>query len=117
VPRAGIPVTFTWGSGPSAIQCTGVTDGLGLAVCFQNVNTAPGVVVPVTGAFRAYGRNYTVATSYAVNGDCAFAYPDFCLPNGLPPQTCAGIPYRNFIVLQPEPHGFDPDRNGLGCEG
>jgi micrococcal nuclease len=26
------------------------------------------------------------------------------------------IPYRDFKVLPPEPHGFDGDHDGIGCE-
>jgi len=26
------------------------------------------------------------------------------------------IPYRNFNVLPPDPHGFDGDHDGIGCE-
>jgi micrococcal nuclease len=29
---------------------------------------------------------------------------------------CSQIPYRNFKVLPPDAHGFDGDRDGVGCE-
>jgi micrococcal nuclease len=47
------------------------------------------------------------------------------LSRGLYPATSAGlncphIPYRNFgvrwDVAIPDPHGFDGNRNGVGCE-
>jgi micrococcal nuclease len=34
--------------------------------------------------------------------------------------NCPDIPYRNFRVrwdvANPDPHGFDGNRNGVGCE-
>jgi hypothetical protein len=116
-PRGGIPVAFAWGSGPSAFHCTSVTDSLGVAACLHHVSSGPaGEIVPVVAAFRAYGRDYTVTASYAVNGNCDLSYLEFCLPPGLPPQTCATIPYRDFLVLPPDTYGFDPDGDNIGCE-
>ena len=39
-----------------------------------------------------------------------------CIPS--PPQnlTCNDIGARNFEVLSPDPHGFDSDNDGIGCE-
>jgi micrococcal nuclease len=35
----------------------------------------------------------------------------------LPPGVdCADVPYRGFTVLQPDPHRFDGDYDGIGCE-
>ncbi|MCS7003377.1 MAG: thermonuclease family protein, partial [Dehalococcoidia bacterium] len=47
---------------------------------------------------------------------CDPAYPDICLAPPPPTLTCADIPFRNFRVLPPDPHRFDADRNGVGCE-
>ena len=33
-----------------------------------------------------------------------------------PDLDCGEISARNFVVLQPDPHGFDRDRDGIGCE-
>ncbi|MEM9748350.1 MAG: nuclease, partial [Actinomycetota bacterium] len=30
--------------------------------------------------------------------------------------NCGDIVHRSFLVLQPDPHGFDRDRDGIGCE-
>ncbi|RTH35131.1 nuclease, partial [Thermus scotoductus] len=29
---------------------------------------------------------------------------------------CGDIPFRNFKVLPPDPHRFDRDGDGVGCE-
>ena len=43
-------------------------------------------------------------------------YPDFCITPNSPDLDCADIPRRRFRVLQPDPHGFDRDQDGIGCE-
>ena len=49
-------------------------------------------------------------------GNCDPAYPDVCIPPPPPDLDCKDIPYRNFRVLPPDPHRFDRDRDGIGCE-
>jgi micrococcal nuclease len=29
---------------------------------------------------------------------------------------CPDVPYRRFRVVPPDPHNFDRDRDGIGCE-
>jgi endonuclease YncB( thermonuclease family) len=53
-------------------------------------------------------------------GNCDSSYPDVCIrPYAeVGDLDCADVPYRNFRVLAPDPHGFDGrDDDGLGCEG
>jgi len=50
-------------------------------------------------------------------GNCDPAYPDVCIPPPPPDLDCADIPYRKFRVLPPDPHHFDGDGDGIGCEG
>ena len=47
---------------------------------------------------------------------CDPSYPDVCIPPPPPDLDCKDIPYRNFRVLPPDPHHFDADRDGIGCE-
>jgi hypothetical protein len=48
---------------------------------------------------------------------CDPAYPDFCIPPPPPDLNCADVaPHANFTVRPPDPHGFDRDRDGIGCE-
>lgn len=44
------------------------------------------------------------------------SYPDVCIPPYPPDLDCGDIPYKNFRVLSPDPHGFDRDNDGIGCE-
>jgi hypothetical protein len=52
--------------------------------------------------------------------NCAPSYPDECIPPPTPDLNCKDIPYRNFRVLwdvpDPDPHHFDGDHDGIGCE-
>ena len=48
---------------------------------------------------------------------CDPAYPDFCLAPGIADLDCAAmLPQVSFRVFQPDPHGFDRDKDGIGCE-
>ena len=49
-------------------------------------------------------------------GNCDPAYPDVCIPPPPPDLDCKDIPYRRFRVLPPDPHHFDLDGDGIGCE-
>ena len=48
--------------------------------------------------------------------NCDPSYPDVCIPSPPPDLDCGDITHQNFEVLQPDPHGFDGDYDGIGCE-
>jgi hypothetical protein len=50
------------------------------------------------------------------SGDCSDAYPGLCIPPPPPTLNCSDVPYRWFAVRGPDPHGFDGDNDGYGCE-
>lgn len=50
------------------------------------------------------------------SGQCDHAYPSVCIPPYPPDLYCADVSHRRFEVLPPDPHGFDGDRDGVGCE-
>ncbi len=49
-------------------------------------------------------------------GNCDPAYPGVCIPPPPPDLDCKDIPYRRFKVVPPDPHRFDGDHDGIGCE-
>lgn len=53
-------------------------------------------------------------------GNCHASYPTVCIPPAPPDLDCGNIPYRDFTVRHdvpdPDPHRFDGDRDGIGCE-
>lgn len=48
---------------------------------------------------------------------CDSAYPGVCIPPPPPDLDCGDVDHRRFRVLPPDPHRFDADGNGVGCEG
>ena len=47
---------------------------------------------------------------------CDSSYPEICITKYSAKLICADIPFMNFKVLLPDPHGFDSDGDGIGCE-
>jgi hypothetical protein len=47
---------------------------------------------------------------------CDPSYPSVCIPRPPPDLDCADVPYSDFAVRPPDPHGFDGDNDGVGCE-
>jgi micrococcal nuclease len=57
-------------------------------------------------------------TSGPGGGDsCDPAYPTVCIPPSPPDLDCGDITEGRFTVLPPDPHRFDGDGDGIGCEG
>ncbi len=70
----------------------------------------------LAGATIVSGIAYLQTNNKARAANCDAAYPDVCIPSPPPDLNCKDIKYRNFKVLQPDPHGFDRDFDGIGCE-
>jgi len=47
---------------------------------------------------------------------CDPSYPTVCIPPPPPDLDCADIPYKNFTVVGADPHHFDGNHDGVGCE-
>jgi hypothetical protein len=47
---------------------------------------------------------------------CHPSYPTVCIPSPPPDLDCEDIEEFNFEVVGEDPHDFDPDGNGIGCE-
>lgn len=48
--------------------------------------------------------------------NCDLSYPDLCLAPPPPDLDCGDLSARNFRVVGSDPHRFDGDRDGIGCE-
>jgi hypothetical protein len=75
------------------------------------------------GTYRVVGGQITRGRLRVVDqtgggpaGACDPAYPDFCIPPPPPDLDCPDIDTREFTVLPPDPHRFDADHDGIGCE-
>lgn len=51
-----------------------------------------------------------------IGGNCDPSYPTVCIPPAPPDLDCPDIPYRQFQVVPPDPHRFDGNHDGVGCE-
>jgi hypothetical protein len=52
--------------------------------------------------------------------DCDPSYPDLCIPPGSADLNCDyvyGLGLSSITVYPPDPHGFDGNGDGIGCEG
>jgi hypothetical protein len=48
--------------------------------------------------------------------DCDNSYPDECIPPPPPVLECSDIDEDDFEVRGSDPHGFDDDNDGMGCQ-
>lgn len=74
------------------------------------------ITLLLVGLALAIGFALLNPQSTIAQGNCDRSYPDVCIPPAPPDLDCKDIPYRNFRVLQPDPHRFDGDHDGIGCE-
>ena len=47
---------------------------------------------------------------------CDPSYPNVCIPPYPPDLDCGEISFRRFQVIGSDPHRFDGDKDGVGCE-
>jgi hypothetical protein len=78
-----------------------------------SVSTITGVLTTVTPTAT---RTMQITTSATQGAKCDPSYPTVCIPSPPPDLDCNEIPYHNFPVLAPDPHRFDGDKDGIGCE-
>ena len=57
-----------------------------------------------------------LVSKYVTQTSCDASYLEVCIPSPPPDLDCGEIQYANFTVLPPDPHGFDDDKDGIGCE-
>ena len=62
------------------------------------------------------GQSGPPAQNPKASGRCDPSYPTVCIPPPPPDLDCADVQFRRFKVVPPDPHGFDGDRDGVGCE-
>ena len=58
----------------------------------------------------------TTTTTTTTPPNCDPSYPTVCIPPPPPDLNCPDISHRNFQVIGNDPHGFDVDDDGIGCE-
>jgi micrococcal nuclease len=99
----------------------GATAGL-WASCRTAATTTTGTTAATTTATTLTATttaSTTTATTTATtttSASCEASYPDFCIPPPPPDLDCGDIPRKGFRALPPDPHRFDGDKDGVGCE-
>lgn len=68
------------------------------------------------GLWSACPADDTAGSGAAASSACDRSYPDACIPSPPPDLDCGDVPHRRFRVEGPDPHRFDGDGDGLGCE-
>lgn len=87
------------------------TKNLGIGI------TLIGSVVLIVAVLSNHPTALSDSQSQSVGkNNCDPSYPDFCISAYSVDLDCDQIPYHNFRVLPPDRHGFDRDRDGIGCE-
>ncbi len=71
----------------------------------------------LSGAEEDSGQTQASQSDSSSQEGCDSSYPEICITTYSAKLSCGDIPFRNFKVLLPDPHGFDSDGDGIGCEG
>ncbi len=79
--------------------------------------TSPPLALPAAPSLPATAIAAPVVSNITPQeSDCDPSYPTICIPRNAPDLDCHEISERRFEVLQPDPHRFDGDKDGIGCE-
>jgi micrococcal nuclease len=85
--------------------------------CEQNYFAAQNVArANVMGLWQQQALATSTLAVSSNTGNCDPAYPTVCIPRPPPDLDCKDVPYKRFQVLAPDPHRFDGDGDGIGCE-
>jgi micrococcal nuclease len=73
-----------------------------------------------TGVSGPPKKSHTLAPVGSLGSKCAPSYPTVCIPPPPPDLDCRNVTYRHFTVRwdvpDPDPHHFDGNHDGVGCE-
>ena len=75
----------------------------------------PGTVLDPYRAIETHAKDATPRSLVPRSG-CDPSYPTVCIPPYPPDLDCDDVPAKGFKVIGTDPHGFDGDRDGVGCE-
>ncbi|MEX1004528.1 MAG: S-layer homology domain-containing protein [Acidimicrobiia bacterium] len=106
--------------GETFVDRTMVADGWAHAVRYPPDTTYAPLLEAAQSQAQAAGVGIWSASAGCVTqqppSGCHAAYPTVCIPPAPPDLDCGDIPHRRFQVLPPDPHNFDGDGDGIGCE-
>ena len=95
-----------------------VREGLATADDYPPDSACASVLLEAQSKAQSDGRGMWAPTrTPAPQASCDPAYPTVCIPPPPPDLDCPDVrPLRRFQVLPPDPHHFDGDGDGIGCE-
>src|SRR5215212_2888635 len=113
-----VPYTYSWDFGDGSVVERGDDETVDHTFDVAGNYTVSATVTDSTG--RTVSDSIVVAVHEreppATEGRmCDPSYPGLCIPPPPPDLDCDNISARNFRVLQPDPHRFDDDNDGIGC--
>src|SRR5215212_5115595 len=113
-----VPYTYSWDFGDGSVVESGDDETVDHTFDVAGNYTVSATVTDSTG--RTVSDSIVVAVHEreppATEGRmCDPSYPGLCIPPPPPDLDCDNISARNFRVLQPDPHRFDDDNDGIGC--
>ncbi len=76
------------------------------------VATVLGTIISLATLINPFASQQQAASKQ----NCDPAYPDFCISQSLSNLKCQDVKQHNFRVLPPDPHNFDRNKDGVGCE-
>jgi hypothetical protein len=59
---------------------------------------------------------HTNSLNASADENCDPSYPDVCVPSSPPDLNCDDVSYNDIRVVGADPHGFDREGDGIGCE-
>ena len=76
----------------------------------------PLVTALVASSIFFFGCGSDSDTRAGSDRTCDESYPTVCIPPYPPDLDCGEISHKRFEVFGLDPHGFDRDNDGIGCE-
>lgn len=80
------------------------------------VKTLPLTVEVLLGLSLLSTALHTSSLAASPDENCDPSYPDVCIPPSPPDLNCDDVPYNDISVVGEDPHGFDREGDGIGCE-
>lgn len=78
--------------------------------------SGPATTGPGSGSGSSPAGGAAVGIVGGTAGRCDPSYPGVCIPPAPPDLDCKDVSARHFRVLPPDPHRFDGNGDGFGCE-
>ena len=116
-PGPAAPLSVVDQPAPTTVAAPTTTAAAAVAVPTTTVAMPPAPPVAVTTTRPAPPKPATTkAPKPAPQSNCDPSYPTVCIAPAPPDLDCPDVPYKRFKVLPPDPHRFDADHDGIGCE-